>query len=305
MERFLESILCGELFDFRFTVNNLLNSGSAISVFLKNFGNAAFLFFYHLIFLFFSQICMFYAVNCWNYVFHFSQDDGFVDTEELQTMRTYLSETQNEEFPQTKTLEGYTIQIYKNVFDPVLFRSGDIFGKMLPINKGCHFLEVGCGSGIACLVVADRGAAKIVALDISENALKNTMANMKRYKFEDITTTRISDVFSALSKEETFDMIFWNAPFYNVPKLDLTVLEKAVADCNYEKLRIYIANGHDYLNPDGRLMFGFSSTVGNIKILQDFAKSCGKKINLFDEITVNSPINSGKLKLELYEVTIL
>lgn len=220
-------------------------------------------------------------------------------------MCTYLSETQNEQFPQAKTLKGYTIQIHKNVFDPVLFRSGDIFGKMLPINKGCHFLEVGCGSGIVCLIVADRGAAKIAALDISEDALNNAMVIMKRYKFEDITTTRISDVFSALSKDEKFDMIFWNAPFYNVPMLDLTVLEKAVADCNYEKLKRYIADGHDYLNSNGRLMFFFSSTVGNIKILQDLAQSWGKRFNLFDEITVNSPINTGNLKLEFLEITVL
>lgn len=140
-------------------------------------------------------------------------------------MCTYLSETQNEQFPQAKTLKGYTIQIHKNVFDPVLFRSGDIFGKMLPINKDCQFLEVGCGSEIVCLIVADRGAAKIAALDISEDALNNAMVIMKRYKFEDITTTRISDVFSALSKDEKFDVIFWNAPFYNVPMLNLTVLE--------------------------------------------------------------------------------
>lgn len=49
-------------------------------------------------------------------------------------------------------------------------------------------------------MVADRGAAKIVALDITEDALNNTMVNMKRYNFEDITTTRISDVFSVLSE---------------------------------------------------------------------------------------------------------
>ena len=67
------------------------------------------------------------------------QDDSFCDTEELQTLCAYISETQNKEFPQIKTLEGYTIQINKNVFDPVLFPGGDIFGKMLPISKGCHF----------------------------------------------------------------------------------------------------------------------------------------------------------------------
>ena len=66
-----------------------------------------------------------------------------------------------------------------------------------------------------------------------------------------------------------------------------------------------MADGHDYLNSNGRLMFGFSSTVGNIKILQDFAQSCGKRVNLFNEITVNSPINTGNLKLELFEITVL
>lgn len=80
---------------------------------------------------------------------------------------------------------------------------------------------------------------------------------------------------------------------------------KSVADCNYEKLKRYIADSHDYLNPNGRLMFFFSSTVGNIKILQDLVQSWGKRVNLFDEITVNSPINTGNLKLELFEITVL
>ena len=52
-------------------------------------------------------------------------------------------------------------------------------------------------------------------------------------------------------------------------------------------------------------MFFFSSTVGNIKILQDLVQSWGKRVNLFDEITVNSPINTGNLKLEFFEITVL
>ena len=177
---------------------------------------------------------------------------------------------------------------------------------MLPISKGCHFLEVGCGSGIVCLMVADRGAAKIVALDITEDALNNTMVNMKRYNFEDITTTRIIDVFSVLSEEEKFDVIFWNTPFFYTHRLNLTSIEKAVVDCNYEKLKKFIVDGHNYLNSNGRLMFGFSTSVGNIKILQDIAQSCGKKIDLLDETALDSPINlSLKMKFELYEVTCL
>ena len=177
---------------------------------------------------------------------------------------------------------------------------------MLPIRKGCHFLEVGCGSGIVSLIAADRGAAKIVALDITEDALNNTMVNMKRYKFGDITTTKISDVFSALSKTETFDFIFWNAPFYNVPRLNLTSMEKTVADCNYEKLKIFISKGHSYLNSSGRLFFGFSTTVGNIEMLENFAQSCGKKINLIDERAVDIDINLDiKINYELLEVSFL
>ena len=233
-------------------------------------------------------------------------NDGYCDNEQLKVIFTHLSDSQNEEFPKTKTLDGYTIQIHKNVFDPVLFPGGHIFGKMLPIRKGCHFLEVGCGSGIVSLIAADRGAAKIVALDITEDALNNTMVNMKRYKFGDITTTKISDVFSALSKTETFDFIFWNAPFYNVPRLNLTSMEKTVADCNYEKLKIFISKGHSYLNSSGRLFFGFSTTVGNIEMLENFAQSCGKKINLIDERAVDIDINLDiKINYELLEVSFL
>lgn len=53
-------------------------------------------------------------------------------------------------------------------------------------------------------------------------------------------------------------------------------------------------------------MFGFSTSVGNITILQDIAQSCGKKIDLLEETALDSPINlSLKMKFELYEVTCL
>lgn len=233
-------------------------------------------------------------------------NDGSCNPEQLQAIYAHLTESQNEEFPKTKTLHGYTIQINKNVFDPVIFPGGGIFGKMLPIKKGCHFLEVGCGSGIVSLIAAKRGAAKILALDITEDALNNTIVNMKRYKFEDIINTRISDVFNGLSKEETFDEIFWNPPFFNVPKLDLTSMEKTIADCNYENLKRYIADGHHYLTPNGRLRFGFSTTLGNINILHDFAQSCEKKISLLNHHTIDAAINLGiKMKYELFEVRFL
>ena len=238
--------------------------------------------------------------------FNLRLNDGYCDKEQLKVIFTHLSDSQNEEFPKTQTLDGYTIQINKNVFDPVLFPGGHIFGKMLPVRKGCHFLEVGCGSGIVSLIAADRGASKIVALDITEDALNNAMVNMKRYKFEDITTTKMSDVFSALPKTETFDLIFWNVPFYNVPRINLTSMAKTVADCNYEKLKIFISKGHGYLNSSGRLIFGFSTTVGNIEMLKNFAQSCGKKVNLIDESAVDIDITLGiKINYELFEVTVL
>ena len=101
-------------------------------------------------------------------------------------------------------------------------------------------------------------------------------------------------------------MIFWNVPFYNVPRLNLTSIEKTVADCNYEKLKIFISKGHNYQSSSGRLIFGFSATVGKIEMVQNFAQSCGKKINSIDESAVDKDINLGiKINYELFEVTFL
>ena len=55
-----------------------------------------------------------------------------------------------------------------------------------------------------------KGASTIVAVDITEEAINNTLLNLTNYGHEHKTDLRISNVFSAISPNEKFDLIFWN-----------------------------------------------------------------------------------------------
>lgn len=228
---------------------------------------------------------------------------SYCNTEFLNEEYKILERSQETVFPIIKVINGYEIIINQNVFDPGLFPGGDLFGKMLPIKKGTRFLEVGCGTGIVSLVAAERGASNILCLDISEDAVNNTKENAARHGYSDVIKTRVSDVFDALKEEERFDVIFWNVPFSNVPPTELSKLQRTVADCDYTCVKRFIGEGMKYLTPGGELTFGYSTTVGNLSVLEDFAKTCGLEIKLLEEEEIEVDVNLGiKMSLELFEI---
>src|SRR3989338_9108615 len=49
--------------------------------------------------------------------------------------------------------------------------------------KGRSCLDVGCGSGIQAVNLALKGAAKVVAVDVNERAVENTLHNAKKLGF--------------------------------------------------------------------------------------------------------------------------
>ncbi len=77
--------------------------------------------------------------------------------------------------------------------------------------KGCIAIDMGCGSGIQMLNLLFRGAAKVIALDISEEALQATRENCTAAGFGDRVDVRKSDLFGACP--EKADLIVFNPPY--------------------------------------------------------------------------------------------
>lgn len=90
-----------------------------------------------------------------------------------------------------------------------------LLGSWTLCDKAKHILDIGTGSGILALMMAQKSQAEITAIEIEENAYKQAMLNFKSSKWK----KRISLKHCALqefTKENTklFDVIISNPPYF-------------------------------------------------------------------------------------------
>lgn len=79
-------------------------------------------------------------------------------------------------------------------------------------NNALTFVEVGVGSGIISIVLAQHlPNAKFIAVDISENALKIARENIKKFGFEERIELRLGSLLEPVS--ETIDFLVSNPPY--------------------------------------------------------------------------------------------
>lgn len=176
---------------------------------------------------------------------------------------------------------GHKFVLHPNVFSPKYFFDTEFFAKELPVVAGEEFLEIGPGSGVTVVFAALRGAKHVTAIDINPDAVAITKENALINNVADKVTVKQGDMYDVLDKGEKFDTIYWNTPFGYVNETeDLTLLEKSVFDPGYKSTNKFISQAKKHLKHDGRLLIGFSTTLGKFDILQDLLTKAGFKVNL-------------------------
>lgn len=178
---------------------------------------------------------------------------------------------------------GKKFVVYPSVFSPKYFRDSEFYVKELPVKKGEEMLEIGPGTGIVSIFAILKGASKVTAIDINPEAIKNTKENAKLHGVSDKIKVLKGDVFSPL-KNEKFDVIFWNTPWGQVKKTNLSMIEKGLWDTEYEATGRFIKAAKNHLKPNGRLLIGFSSTIGDLNLLKTFLKEAGYKVRLVKKL---------------------
>lgn len=175
--------------------------------------------------------------------------------------------------------------VYPNVFSPKYFFDTEFFARELPIRKDEEFLEIGPGTGVTVVFAALKGAKRVTAVDINPDAVANTKENAKINGVENKVTVLRGNIYEPLAKNSRFDTIYWNTPFGYVNKNDeVTVLEKAVYDPGYKATRRFVSEAKEHLKENGRLLIGFSTTLGKFDILQKFLKEAGFTVRLVSKI---------------------
>jgi HemK-related putative methylase len=179
-------------------------------------------------------------------------------TDQNDASRTVLAQSQQEKFPYSIEVEGLHIEVYEGVFSPKHFHGWEVFTKHFPNVRGKDVLEIGTGTGITALVLAKRGARKVLATDINPRAVANTQKNIEKNDLSALVKVRESDIFSAISPDEKFDIIYWNMPFMWTEKdyKYASMLERGLFDPGHTLADRFLSEGKNHLNPEGILLVG-------------------------------------------------
>ncbi len=213
-------------------------------------------------------------------------DDGGRDApynEYLKGSQQILDESKGEKEPYRVTLGKQKFIVLPNVFSPKYFKETELFAEQLPVKEGEHLLEIGPGTGALSVTAALKGAGRVVAIDINPDAVRNTKANIDLHHLQERVEVRQGDVYDALQVGEKFDTIFWNTPFGLVDVAEVPDLEKAIFDPGYRSTERFIREAKQHLKNNGRLLIGFSSTLGRMDLLKKFCNESGFNLKLLYE----------------------
>jgi release factor glutamine methyltransferase len=134
-------------------------------------------------------------------------------------------------------------------------------------------LDFGTGSGcIAIALAAKCPAAKIIALDISPEALDIARQNAAKNNVAERIEFLQGDGFAALPKETQFDLIISNPPY--IPSAEIAALEPEVRDYDprgaldggadgLDFYRRFASEARKFLKAEGKIMLEFGDGQGD------------------------------------------
>ena len=210
-----------------------------------------------------------------------------------------LEESQKLSFPYFLAAFDLELVVLSGVFSPKYFHGWEIFTRHFPIEKNEDVLEIGCGTGITSIYLAKHGAKKVIAVDISPEAVRNTQENITINKVENIEA-RVSDIFSTINNEEKFHTIYWNLPFIYKPSSYQyrSMLERGLFDPGYQYTERFLAEAPRFLHHGGRVLVGMGD-FGDVPRFMSLAREYGYNIRL---VVSEKSVEVNPVTFQLYEL---
>ncbi len=197
-----------------------------------------------------------------------------------------LAASQQGSFPQKFIFEGLPFVLYKNVFSPSFFKGSSVYIQHLPLKEGQSMLDMGCGCGVIGLTALQKyKLSHVLCSDINGYAVRNARRNVQLQNLEDKVEVVQSDVFSNIDKDKKFDLIFWNAPYFDGEKANGSVLYKSMYDKGYKNIKKFITEGQAHLNKDGKIMLGFSSSNFSLEWARRLINEIGYDFKIYFQAT--------------------
>lgn len=161
---------------------------------------------------------------------------------------------------------------------------GVLLGAWADVQNTANMLDIGTGSGLIALMLAQRSKAIIKAIDIDKNAIIQAKINAENSPWTDRIQILETDLFAFCNTTNSkFDLIVSNPPFFKnsleAPEIARTIARHATTDFHNE----IILSAKKLLTDDGKLCLILPVNEGNecIRFAQKNGLFCSKKVLVF------------------------
>ena len=161
---------------------------------------------------------------------------------------------------------------------------GVLIGAWCNTENATNILDIGTGTGLIALMLAQKSNANIVAIDMDENAAIQASENVKRSEWSDrieIIHTSIQE-YAKVSNQK-FDLIVSNPPFFvdslQAPTASRT-LARHTSQLSHSEL---IDNSLNLLSKNGKfcLILPVAEALATIKIASELNLFCHKLVYVY------------------------
>lgn len=184
----------------------------------------------------------------------------------------------------------FEIQQSKDVFR--VGTDGVLLGALANIDHSKKVLEVGTGTGLISLMLAQRNSsAEFLGIDINEEAVNLTRLNFENSPFY-VRLKNIYQDFKSFETEGKFDLIVSNPPYFEESGSEKDKLARQTVELNFQQL---ISKSSKLLSENG-----IFSVIIPFEIGGDFVKlAYGNQLFLIRKVNIKGIGNSKTKRLIL------
>ncbi|MCD9617090.1 tRNA1(Val) (adenine(37)-N6)-methyltransferase [Chryseobacterium gleum] len=189
------------------------------------------------------------------------------------------------------TFKQFEIQQSKDVFR--VGTDGVLLGALADVELASHVLEVGTGTGLISLMLAQRNPhAEFLGLDINEDAAQLTRLNFENSPFH-LRLKNSHQDFKTFETSDRFDLIVSNPPYFEESGSEKDKIARQTVELNFSQL---ITRAAELLSGSGIFSVIIPVEAGEIFV------SIGKENNLYLKKKINiKGIEGSKTKRLILE----
>ena len=164
------------------------------------------------------------------------------------------------------SFKHFTIYQHRSAFK--VGTDGVLLGACADISGVRSILDIGSGTGLISMMLAQRCDAQITAIEPDYESFKQTCENISRCDWHNRITVEHSDLQNFNSKHEKFDLIVTNPPYFS-DSLKSPDSRRSAARHNDSLTTVEILEGVlKLLNDGGRLQLIMPYVEGNVFIAE-------------------------------------